>query len=102
MPNVPRADLCKQLLDCEHKTQCAANQITDCLCGAGVDPVVCFPTQSLDQADGACKDLIAAAAETTVLTEIATRISDASYAVGAAHAIIESCDYQSCFNPCLQ
>jgi hypothetical protein len=102
MPNVAKADLCQQLLACEHRTKCAVNQVSDCLCGPGVDPVVCFPSLTLEQAGGGCKDLIAAAAETADLTEIAVRISDVSYASGAAHAVIENCDYQFCFDPCLQ
>jgi hypothetical protein len=102
MPNVAKADVCQQLLACEHSTKCALNQVSDCLCGPGVDPVVCFPSWTLSQAGGACKDLIAAAAETSDMSEIATRISDVSYASGAAHAVIEGCDYQFCFDQCLR
>jgi hypothetical protein len=101
MPNVAKADLCQQLLACEHSTKCAVDQVSDCLCGPGVDPVACFPSWTLAQAGGACKDLIAASAETSDLSEIAVRISDVSYASGAAHAVIETCDYQFCFDQCL-
>ena len=41
-PGVPRAELCRAILDCTHETQCAAQAASDCLCGMGVDPNVCF------------------------------------------------------------
>jgi hypothetical protein len=35
------------------------------------------------------------------MPQIAANFSDATYAIGAADALIETCDYLSCAEPCL-
>lgn len=100
-PNMPRNQLCREIVTCMETKHCAATAATDCLCGAGVDVTTCFARSSFDQMEGACDELIAAGAETTNVTELAVRISLSEYAVGAAVAVIEICDQLSCRAECL-
>jgi hypothetical protein len=101
MPGVPKAQLCRKILDCVHTTHCAKEfNATDCLCGKNADPNVCFAA-SLAAATGTCKDLMAAGGESASMADLATRFSDPTFAVGAADAVIETCDYLACARECL-
>jgi hypothetical protein len=102
-PNVPKALLCQEIVDCIHSSHCAQNfNVTDCLCGTDADPNVCFNgTFAALPASAACKDLIAAGGESTLMSDLASRFSDPTYAIGAADAVIETCDYLSCVSECL-
>lgn len=97
-----RSQLCKELLSCVRKTKCDhqvqdaasgffTSVFTDCYCGPNVDPFDCF-TGTADKAVGACKKEIEAAAESTELSEIETRIADPEFASGVVDFIYETCD----------
>lgn len=101
-PNVSRVMLCHEILDCFHRTHCAGPNYSssDCYCGAGADATACFENGTL-KPTGPCKDLIEAGAETTDFSDIAMRFSDATYAVGAALTMFETCDFLYCDKECL-
>ena len=99
-PGQPKAQLCRQILDCIHTSHCAQNfNDTDCLCGTDVPSGDCF-AGTFDAMKGPCRDLMAAGAETNIPAQLSLRFSDASYAVGAAITVVENCDYTEC-NSCL-
>jgi len=105
-PGQPKAALCREILDCMHSTHCAKpidNQSTptDCLCGVGVTPGDCFDVRTFDQLTGACKDVIAAGAETTDLSKLKNLFFDSSNPAGAAEGILETCDGNFCIAQCL-
>ena len=79
---------------------CAQTAATDCLCGPGADPNVCF-SGAFDAMTGPCRELIAAGAESTNTTDLAVRFSQQEFAIGAAVAVIEICDQLVCSAECL-
>jgi hypothetical protein len=91
----------QQILDCFHSNHCATTADTDCFCGAGVDPNNCFSTGTFDSATGPCKNLVAIGAESTAIGDINNRFFDPQFAIGAATAVIETCDQFSCVTECL-
>jgi hypothetical protein len=101
IPNASKATLCRQIVDCVHRTHCAKDfNLTDCLCGTHADPNVCF-SATLAEAAGPCRDLIAAGGESNLMVDLANRFSDPTFAIGAAAAVVETCDYLACAKECL-
>ena len=95
-PGLPKSALCRQILDCIHRSHCAKEfNATDCLCGPNVRSVDCF-NGSFEAMGGSCRDLIAAGAESNLVSDLSLRFSDATYAVGAAMMMLENCDYAEC------
>jgi hypothetical protein len=100
MPGVSKATLCGQIVECMHVNHCAQIAATDCLCGANADPNACF-SGTLDAATGPCKALISAGGESALMSDLANRFTDPTFAVGAADAVIETCDQFYCAAECL-
>jgi hypothetical protein len=101
MPNMPRSQLCRQIVDCIHRTHCAKTfNATDCLCGKDVNPDECF-AGTFASTTGACKELFAAGGESTSMEILADRFSDPTFAVGVADTVLETCDFQACWRECL-
>ena len=101
----PKNTLCRAVLKCMHEKKCAGTAATDCLCGTGRDPNDCF-TGTVAAATGPCKAEVIAAAETmessaTVMTDLQNRFFDTTYGIGAAAAVIETCDQFFCKAECL-
>jgi hypothetical protein len=101
MPGVSKAQLCRQIVDCMHANHCAQIAATDCLCGPDADPNVCFTKATIADVGGACKTLIGAGGESNQMADLANRFTDPTYAIGAADAVIETCDQFYCFDECL-
>lgn len=102
MPGMPRAKLCRALLDCMHREGCAVGGVTtDCFCGKDVDPDECFDSRTYDQANGPCKELAAAAGGTHDPTKLKDNCFDPRLAAGAAVAVVEMCDQYFCEFECL-
>ena len=53
----------------------------------------------LSAVTGACKDIIATGAESTVMTDISNRLGDPTYATGLAIQLIQ-CDQVFCADTC--
>lgn len=107
LAGVPKAALCRRIIDCVRSSRCAAPDHTgtsiptDCFCGQGVDPEDCFFRRDFAAATGACKELIAIGSETLDTAEIAVRMFEPTYASGAAETVIETCDMLFCSSECL-
>jgi len=107
MPGVPKAALCRQIVDCMHSSHCAAPNASgistpsDCFCGTDVHPNTCFNGGTYADTFGKCRDLIAAGCESTTISEIAMRFFNPQYAAGAAEAVVEICDGNFCAKECL-
>jgi hypothetical protein len=92
-----RSTLCLDLLACMHATKCAYGTVpdsasaTDCFCGTGADRAEC-KEKPLADLKGACKAEFAAAAETDDPKMVIDSALDTSIAVGAAVALLETCD----------
>jgi hypothetical protein len=96
MPNTSKATLCRAIVDCVHQTHCAKSfNFTDCFCGEGANADECF-AMPYEMAHGACKELIAAGAESSMTQVIAANLSDLTFAIGRADSVIESCDFLTC------
>ena len=105
-PGESKIALCHEALDCMHSSRCAklvdgTSTPTDCLCGYGVDPNTCFNERTFADATGACKDILAAAAETTDMTALQFLFFDSTNACGAAEGVVEICDGVWCAKECL-
>jgi hypothetical protein len=96
-----RAEAFQQILDCFHSNHCAGTADTDCFCGIGVDPNNCFSTGTFASATGPCKNIVAVGAESTAIGDINNHFFDPTYAIGAAAAVIETCDQFACVAECL-
>jgi hypothetical protein len=94
--------LCNAVLDCMYTTRCAAFGTTDCLCGQFQDPNECFNglLGGLDALEGQCKEVIVAAAESEVLSEIGAIYQNPMFAVGLATSRIDQCDLTACPRAC--
>jgi hypothetical protein len=94
-----KAQLCAELVGCIRRTECASaeNGSDACLCGT-VSTDVCL-AGSFAQAGGSCKNEIAAAAESSVIADIAQRFVDPDFAVGRAMRLI-TCDRARCSEQC--
>ena len=96
MPGTSRRQLCRDILDCIQRTHCAKDfNDTDCLCGANVPTGQCF-MGSFEAMTGACRDVMAAGAESNLPGELSLRFSDATYPLGAAITLLENCDFVEC------
>jgi len=80
--------LCRETLDCVHRTNCHANAAYECYCGTAIDLGTCNTTTT--QANGACKtqfdrslEVPAGAPGSTALD----RLTDGAYAGGSAGTI---------------
>jgi hypothetical protein len=101
--SAPKATLCAELLSCVWTTGCAysaatnSNDDAQCLCGKdkGSDCLI----MSEVPVQGACKDQIYAAAESTDRGELANRFTDVTFAVGLAFQVID-CDSLFCGPEC--
>ena len=89
------AALCLEVLRCARRTGCAATDPQTCYCGAGVSDTVC-----LAQPAGPCTTEFEAAAESTHVDEVITRLSDPSYPVGAAFNLLRYCEEPICGASC--
>ncbi|HVU50051.1 MAG TPA: hypothetical protein VHL80_05165, partial [Polyangia bacterium] len=87
---MPRTTLCQAVLSCVHTTGCNAMNDTDCWCGIGADPALCF-TPSFVRT-GPCKAQIDAASESSSANDTEDRYTDYSYPGGAAFYLIDNCD----------
>jgi hypothetical protein len=97
---VLQSELCHQVLGCIRKSGCAAatGNVSDCICGEGIGLTACA-NQTLEQATGACKDIIATASESTSLSVIATRFADPTCATGLAFQLVQ-CNQSQCARAC--
>jgi len=96
-----KGEVCQEVVACVRESKCAAASGTynavDCYCGTGADFDAC--ATGAVPATGACKDVIAKGAETTVVADIGARFVDPEYSVGAAFQLLQ-CDSRICPDVC--
>jgi hypothetical protein len=92
----PRSQLCNEALDCIRDSACAAGSAPpiDCYCGN-----VGFSRCDNGQGNGACREVLERALESTHPAEIRNRIFETAYAGGFAARRI-SCDKTHCSAQC--
>lgn len=97
---VPKSELCRQVIDCIHDTNCvsAEGSVSDCICGQNVDVGEC-QTKQFSELAGACKDVIAAGLESTDVAEMAARFGDPDFAAGLATQAVQ-CEQVFCAESC--
>ena len=89
------AALCLEVLRCARRTGCAAVDPQACYCGAGVSDTVC-----LAQPTGPCIAEFEAAAESTHVDDVISRLPDPSFPVGAAFNLLRYCEEPICGASC--
>jgi hypothetical protein len=94
--DVPRAELCLDLLTCVRRTACASHSARDCYCGAGVSEQDC----AAGKASGPCKGQVEGGAESSDAKVVVARLFDPNFATGSALTLIEACDRSSCADDC--
>jgi hypothetical protein len=98
-----KSTLCMDVLKCMWATNCAfvestnMNDNVQCLCGKGKG-ADCLTSSDIPM-DGACKDPILAAAESTDRGDLLNHFGDLNFAVGAAFGFID-CDSLFCGVEC--
>jgi hypothetical protein len=92
----PKSTLCQAILHCARVTGCAASDPQPCYCGAGVTDLQCLA----GNANGPCKHEVELAAESSSSGTIAERLSDPSFASGAAFNLLRYCETPTCGAAC--
>jgi hypothetical protein len=90
----PRADLCREVLDCVRDTDCAQVFAEDCYCGTA-SPSQC----AAGNGNGACRRALERGLETTVPDTINARFTAAAFGGGFAMARVQ-CDKAECTAAC--
>ncbi len=92
----PRKELCLDLVNCARSTKCAKNMgdLQPCFCGTAGD-IPCLT----GAANGVCKAVVEAAAESAEAGVVADRFSAVEFAIGGAVGLL-ACDYEFCAGQC--
>ena len=80
-----RGDICRGIVECAAKSNCAKRLSADCYCGEGVAISQCIGHGG----KGPCRQEIEAGSLTEDPSEIAVRFADPKYPVGRAMALID-------------
>ena len=104
----PLKDLCQAVVSCVRQNMACLfwnaddpGTVQPCWCGMGVGDLQCLSGQAVGPCEKPIEDAAEISTPAMAPEEIATRLTDPNYALGAATNLIQECDRVYCRTSCL-